>query len=91
MAAKRITLLLPERIIEAAELGAATRQTTRHNFLVELIIANMDAAAEDKNVAKIREIAALQRVSISILSRIWGERNPEAPKIITEMMKTAKQ
>ena len=86
MGAKRITLLLPEAVIEAAELAAAARQTTRHNFFVDLIISNMDAAAEDKNAAKIKEIADLQRVSISILSRMWGERNPQAGDIIRAMM-----
>lgn len=91
MGAKRITLLLPEAVIEAAELAAAARQTTRHNFLVDLIIASMNAAAEDKNAAKIREIADLQRVSISILSRMWGERNPQAGDIIREMLANAKQ
>lgn len=86
MNAKRITLLLPESIIEAAERSAAARETTRHNFLVDLIISNMGTAAEDKTAEKIREIADLQRVSISIMARIWGERNPEASRIIRDMM-----
>ena len=86
MNAKRITLLLPESIIEAAERSAAARETTRHNFLVDLIISNMGTAEEDKTAEKIREIADLQRVSISIMARIWGERNPEAARIIRDMM-----
>ena len=34
---------------------------------------------------QLEEIAALQRVSISILARFWGEHNADAPKIIKEM------
>lgn len=91
MSAKRITLLLPDDVIEAAERAAATLETTRHNFLVDLIIKNIGTASEDKTAEKINEIAELQRVSISILARIWGERNPEAGKIITDMMKNSKK
>lgn len=34
---------------------------------------------------KIKEITALQRISISILARFWGEHNPKAAEIIREM------
>ena len=86
MEQKRITLLLPADVVAEAERAAAARGKTRHNFLCELIVSQIGEAAEDKNAAKIREIADLQRVSISILARIWGERNPKAPDIIREMM-----
>ena len=86
MEPKRITLLLPWDVIEAAEKAAARQGKTRHNFLVELIINNIGKAEKDRNAEKMQEIAELQRVSISILARIWGERNPEASRIITEMM-----
>ncbi len=39
--------------------------------------------------SKIDEIAALQRVSISILARFWGEHNPDAAMIIREMAEKA--
>lgn len=35
---------------------------------------------------KIKEIADLQRVNISILARMWGERNENAAQIIREMI-----
>ena len=87
MSAKRITLLLPEEIIEEAERAAMARRTTRHNFLCDLIISHLAKAEEDKTAKKIQEIADLQRVSISILARIWAEKNPDAPQIIRDMMK----
>ena len=87
MSAKRITLLLPEDIIEAAEHVAIARGTTRHNYLCELIISHLGKVTEDKAAKKIQEIADLQRVSISILARMWSERNPDAAKIIRDMMK----
>lgn len=86
MSTRRVTLLLPEEIIDEAERVAIAQKTTRHNFLCELIISQLGNAAEDKNAEKIKEIADLQRVSISILSRMWGERNPEAGTIIRNMM-----
>ena len=86
MEPKRITLLLPGDVIETAESAAARQGKTRHNFLVDLISNNLGAAETDRNAEKMQEIADLQRVSISIMARIWGERNPEASKIITDMM-----
>lgn len=38
---------------------------------------------------QLEEIAALQRVGISILARFWAEHNPEATKIIREMAEKA--
>lgn len=35
---------------------------------------------------KIKEIADLQRVNISILARMWGEQNQNAAQIIRDMM-----
>ncbi len=89
MEQKRITLLLPSAIVEAAEQAAAARGITRHNYLCGLIVSAIDGAGEDENAAKLREIAALQRVSISILARAWGERNPQAAAIIRGMMADA--
>ncbi len=91
MEPKRVTLLLPYDVIEAAERAAAAQGKTRHNFLCGLIVSQIGAAAEDKTTARIREITDLQRVSISILARIWGEQNPNAPKIIMEMMRNLKR
>ena len=91
MEPKRITLLLPSDVVDAAERAAAAQGKTRHNFLCGLIVSQIGAAAEDRNAAKIREIAELQRVSISVLARFWGESNPKAAEIITDMMKNAKQ
>lgn len=80
MDAKRITLLLPSAIVEAAERAAAAKNTTRHNFLCDLIISQISGeTAEDKDAKEIRKIADLQRACISIMATWWGETNPEAP------------
>lgn len=86
MDGKRITLLLPQDVIEIAESKAAQHKMTRHNYLVTLISSTIGGALMDPNAEKIKEIADLQRVSISILARMWGERNENAGQIIREMI-----
>lgn len=67
---------------------AATREgRTISDFLRQRIFGN--AAPSKIDDARLEEIAALQRVSISILARFWGEHNPDAAKIIREMAEKA--
>ena len=86
MDGKRITLLLPQDVIEIAESKAAQHKMTRHNYLVTLISSTLGGKVLDTNADKIKEISDLQRVSISILARMWGERNENAAEIIREMI-----
>lgn len=86
MEVKRITLILPLDIIDRAEIEATRRKMTRHNYLVNLISSTVGGEVLDTNAAKIKEIADLQRVNISILARMWGERNENAAQIIREMI-----
>lgn len=79
MDAKRITLLLPSAIVEAAEQAAAAKNTTRHNYLCDLIISQIGGEVENKDEQEIRKIADLQRACISIMATWWGETNPDAP------------
>lgn len=86
MDGKRITLLLPQDVIDMAESKAAQHKMTRHNYLVTLISSTLGGEGLDTNAAKIKEIADLQRVNISILARMWGEKNENAAQIIREMI-----
>lgn len=86
MDGKRITLLLPQEIIDIAESKAAQHKMSRHNYLVSLICSTLGGEGLDPNADKIQEIADLQRVNISILARMWGEKNPQAGDIIRDMM-----
>lgn len=86
MDGKRITLLLPQDVIDMAESKAAQHKMTRHNYLVTLISSTLGGEGLDPNADKIKEIADLQRVNISILARMWGERNENAAQIIREMI-----
>ena len=61
--------------------AAAREGRTISDFLRARIFGGASAIGGEK----IDEIAALQRVSISILARFWGEHNADAPKIIREM------
>lgn len=65
--------------------AAAREGRTISDFLRARIFGGASAIGGEK----IDEIAALQRVSISILARFWGEHNADAPKIIREMVERA--
>ena len=66
----------------------ATREgRTISDFLRARIFGNAAPSKIDDD--RLDEIAALQRVSISILARFWGEHNPDAAKIIREMAEKA--
>ena len=86
MDGKRITLLLPQDVIDIAESKAAQHKMSRHNYLVSLISSTLGGEVMDTNADKIKEIADLQRVNISILARMWGEQNKNAAQIIRDMI-----
>ena len=63
--------------------AAQAEGRTISDFLRQRIFGNAAPSKIDDD--RLDEIAALQRVSISILARFWGEHNADAPKIIREM------
>lgn len=67
--------------------AAAKEGRTISDFLRQRIFAN--AASPIGGDDRLEEIAALQRVNISILARFWGEHNADAAKIIMEMAERA--
>lgn len=67
--------------------AAAREGRTISDFLRQRIFGNAAPSKIDDD--RLDEIAALQRVSISILARFWAEHNPDAEKIIKEMAKRA--
>lgn len=67
--------------------AAAKEGRTISDFLRQRVFGNAAPSKIDDD--RLDEIAALQRVSISILARFWGEHNPEATKIIREMAEKA--
>lgn len=72
---------------QAIREAAASEGRTISDFLRQRIFDN--GALPKIGDARLDEIAALQRVSISVLARFWGEHNPSAPKIIHEMAERA--
>lgn len=86
MNTQRVTLILPTELVEIAEREAKKQRITRHNYLANILISNFGEVRKDLNADKIKEIADLQRVNISILARMWGERNENAAQIIREMI-----
>lgn len=86
MDTQRVTLILPTELVEIAEREAKKQRITRHNYLANILISNFGEVRKDPNAAKIKEIADLQRVNISILARMWGEKNENAAQIIREMI-----
>ena len=67
--------------------AAQAEGRTISDFLRQRIFGN--AASPIGGDDRLAEIAALQRVSISILARFWGEHNADASKIIREMAERA--
>ncbi|MCR5030128.1 MAG: hypothetical protein K5982_01525 [Selenomonadaceae bacterium] len=67
---------------QAVRAAAASEGRTISDFLR----ARIFGSAGTLGGKKIEEIAALQRVSISILARMWSESNPQAAEIIGEMV-----
>lgn len=67
--------------------AAAKEGRTISDFLRARIFGN--AASPIGGDDRLEEIAALQRVSISILARFWGEHNQDANNIIKEMAERA--
>lgn len=72
---------------QAIRDAAAREGRTISDFLRARIFGN--GAVPKIGDEKIDEIAALQRVIISILARFWGEHNADAAKIIKEMAERA--
>lgn len=72
---------------QAIREAAASEGRTISDFLRQRIFDN--GALPKIGDEKIDEIAALQRVSISILARFWGEHNADAAKIIRDMAEKA--
>lgn len=66
----------------AVRAAAAKEGRTISDFLRARIFGSAGTLGGEK----IEEIAALQRVSISILARMWSETNPKAAEIIGEMV-----
>ena len=71
----------------AIRVAAAKEGRTISDFLRQRVFGN--AAPSKIDDARLDEIAALQRVSISILARFWAEHNPDAATIIREMAERA--
>lgn len=72
---------------QAIREAAASEGRTISDFLRQRIFGS--AASPIGGDDRLDEIAALQRVSISILARFWGEHNADASKIIREMAQKA--
>ncbi len=72
---------------QAIRDAAQAEGRTISDFLRQRIFVNAAPSKIDDN--RLDEIAALQRVSISILARFWGEHNGDAAKIIKEMAERA--
>lgn len=72
---------------QAIREAAAREGRTISDFLRQRIFGSAAPSKIDDD--RLDEIAALQRVCISILARFWGEHNPDAAKIIKEMAERA--
>ncbi len=89
---QRITVLLPEDIVEQIEREAAEQHTTRHNYLADRIIKMSTTESKktsDEVTKKLDQLLAWQRVSVSIIGKLWAEINPDAIADMKEMAKKA--